>query len=42
MGNSYSIYRFSYHAFSDSIILLINWQKNIIQQDIWQTPDKPH
>ena len=31
MGNSYSIYRFSYHIFSDSTHLLINCQKNIIQ-----------
>ena len=32
MGNSYSIYSFSYHVFSDSTILLINHQKNIAQQ----------
>ena len=31
MGNSYSIYRFSYHVFSDSTVLPINHQKNIIQ-----------
>ena len=31
MGNSYSIYRFSYHVFSDSTILPINCQKYIIQ-----------
>ena len=35
MGNSYSIYRFSYHVFSDSIILPINHQKNIMQQYTW-------
>ena len=33
MGNSYSIYRFSYHIFSDSTILLINCQKIIIQHN---------
>ena len=31
MGNSYSIYRLSYHICRDSTILLINHQKNIIQ-----------
>ena len=34
MGNSYSIYRFSYHIFSDSTILPMNCQKNIIQQSL--------
>ena len=32
MGNSYSIYRFSYHTFSDGTTLPINHQRNIIQQ----------
>ena len=31
MGNSYSIYRFSYHILSDSTILPINHQRNIMQ-----------
>ena len=31
MGNSYSIYRFTYHIFSDCTILLINHQKKIMQ-----------
>ena len=33
MGNSYSIYRFSYHVFSGGIVLPINHKKNIIQHD---------
>ena len=32
MRNPYYIYRFSYHIFSGGTILLINHQKNIIQQ----------
>ena len=35
MGNPYSIYRFSYHTYSDSTVLLINCQKNIIQHPYW-------
>ena len=36
MGDSYSIYSFSYHIFSDSTILLINCQKNIMQHPYWE------
>ena len=35
MGNSYSIYRFSYHIFCGGIILPISCQKNIIQHAYW-------
>ena len=32
MGNPNIVYGFSYHIYSNATTILVNWQKNIIQQ----------